>query len=183
MLRSAPSRIGMTARTKDRQLIVVGRWPMVVRQNDPAGGQRRTFRFLPPGARRRCERPTTTGEKRPLAAPSDKLLLSRSVAAKHNPNPNDDRERLVSGAPVGDDSSFELKLRPQRLVEFIGQKKVKENLAVAIEAARSRGEAMDHVLLYGPPGLARRRSPTSSPTNSACISSRPPRRCCRSRAI
>ena len=65
------------------------------------------------------------------------------------------RERLVSAAPVEDDSSFELKLRPQRLVEFIGQKKVKENLAVAIEAARSRGEAMDHVLLYGPPGLGK----------------------------
>ena len=69
--------------------------------------------------------------------------------------PDPDRERPVSGAPVGDDSSFELKLRPQKLSEFIGQKKVKENLAVAIEAARSRGEAMDHVLLYGPPGLGK----------------------------
>jgi Holliday junction DNA helicase RuvB len=65
------------------------------------------------------------------------------------------RERLVSSAPVEDDSSFELKLRPQRLKEFIGQPKVKENLAVAIEAARSRGEALDHVLLYGPPGLGK----------------------------
>lgn len=63
--------------------------------------------------------------------------------------------RLVSAAPVEDDSSFELKLRPQRLAEFIGQDKVKENLAIAIEAARSRGEAMDHVLLYGPPGLGK----------------------------
>lgn len=65
------------------------------------------------------------------------------------------KDRLVSAAPVEDDSSFELKLRPQRLAEFIGQSKVKENLAVAIEAARSRGEAMDHVLLYGPPGLGK----------------------------
>jgi Holliday junction DNA helicase RuvB len=65
------------------------------------------------------------------------------------------KERLVSAVPVEDDSSFELKLRPQRLAEFIGQSKVKENLAVAIEAARSRGEAMDHVLLYGPPGLGK----------------------------
>ena len=65
------------------------------------------------------------------------------------------KERLVSAAPVEDDSSFELKLRPQRIAEFIGQAKVKENLAVAIEAARSRGEAMDHVLLYGPPGLGK----------------------------
>jgi Holliday junction DNA helicase RuvB len=75
------------------------------------------------------------------------------ATAENKPGP--DRDRLVSAAPVGDDSSFELKLRPQRLAEFIGQKKVKENLAVAIEAARSRGEAMDHVLLYGPPGLGK----------------------------
>ncbi len=65
------------------------------------------------------------------------------------------KDRLVSAAPVEDDSSFELKLRPQKLSEFIGQDKVKENLAIAIEAARSRGEAMDHVLLYGPPGLGK----------------------------
>ncbi len=65
------------------------------------------------------------------------------------------RQRLVSAVPVEDDASFELKLRPRRLQEFIGQPKVKENLAVAIEAARSRGEALDHVLLYGPPGLGK----------------------------
>src|SRR5262244_531964 len=74
------------------------------------------------------------------------------ASAKDIPRVN---TRLVSAAPVEDDSSFELKLRPQRLNEFIGQAKVKENLAVAIEAARSRGEAMDHVLLYGPPGLGK----------------------------
>jgi Holliday junction DNA helicase RuvB len=74
------------------------------------------------------------------------------AAPDHIPNLN---RRLVSAAPVGDDSTFELKLRPQRLAEFIGQDKVKENLAVAIEAACSRGEAMDHVLLYGPPGLGK----------------------------
>lgn len=65
------------------------------------------------------------------------------------------KERLVSAVAVEDDSSFELKLRPQRLGEFIGQNKVKENLSIAIEAARSRGEALDHVLLYGPPGLGK----------------------------
>jgi len=62
---------------------------------------------------------------------------------------------MVSAQPVDDDASFELKLRPRRLREFIGQSKVKENLSVAIEAARSRGEALDHVLLYGPPGLGK----------------------------
>jgi Holliday junction DNA helicase RuvB len=72
-----------------------------------------------------------------------------------SPKPNFDRDRIVSAAPVEDDASFELKLRPQRLGEFIGQSKVKENLFVAIEAAKSRGEALDHVLLYGPPGLGK----------------------------
>jgi holliday junction DNA helicase RuvB len=67
----------------------------------------------------------------------------------------DKDQRLVSAAAVEDDASFELKLRPRRLVEFIGQQRVKENLTVAIEAARSRGEALDHVLLYGPPGLGK----------------------------
>jgi Holliday junction DNA helicase RuvB len=78
------------------------------------------------------------------------------VATLRNlPAPEEHRERLVSAAPVEGDSSFELKLRPQRLAEFIGQAKVKENLAIAIEAAKSRGEAMDHVMLYGPPGLGK----------------------------
>jgi Holliday junction DNA helicase RuvB len=66
-----------------------------------------------------------------------------------------DKDRLVSAALVEDDASYELKLRPRYLREFIGQKKVKENLAVAVEAAKSRGEALDHVLLYGPPGLGK----------------------------
>ena len=74
---------------------------------------------------------------------------------RNTPHLDPNRERIVSAAPVEDDSSFELKLRPQKLTEFIGQSKVKENLAVAIEAAKSRGEALDHVLLYGPPGLGK----------------------------
>src|SRR5512141_1080937 len=75
--------------------------------------------------------------------------------AKPKDIPNRDRERVVAAIPVEDEETFELKLRPQRLQEFIGQNKVKENLAVAIEAAKSRGEALDHVLLYGPPGLGK----------------------------
>ena len=67
----------------------------------------------------------------------------------------DDPERLVSAARAEDDSSFELKLRPRYLHEFIGQQKAKEQLAIALEAARSRGEALDHVLLFGPPGLGK----------------------------
>jgi Holliday junction DNA helicase RuvB len=63
--------------------------------------------------------------------------------------------RIVSAAPQEDEAQFEAGLRPRRLNEFTGQAKLKENLAIAIEAARRRGEAMDHVLLYGPPGLGK----------------------------
>jgi Holliday junction DNA helicase RuvB len=63
--------------------------------------------------------------------------------------------RIVSAAPLEDEAQFEVGLRPRRLAEFTGQTKLKENLAIAIAAARQRGEAMDHVLLYGPPGLGK----------------------------
>jgi len=62
---------------------------------------------------------------------------------------------IISPAAQDDDRQFESTLRPQRLADFTGQTKLKENLAIAIEAARQRGEAMDHVLLYGPPGLGK----------------------------
>src|SRR5271155_4195426 len=78
-----------------------------------------------------------------------KLLHSEEMAGK------DDPERLVSAARAEDENSFELKLRPRWLGEFIGQSKVKEQLAIALEAAKSRGEALDHVLLFGPPGLGK----------------------------
>ena len=64
-------------------------------------------------------------------------------------------ERLVSAGRVDEDAAFELKLRPTRLREFVGQEKAKEQLAIALEAAKSRGEALDHVLLFGPPGLGK----------------------------
>lgn len=55
----------------------------------------------------------------------------------------------------GTDSEIELQLRPHTLCDYIGQEKVKENLSVYIEAAKTRGESLDHVLLYGPPGLGK----------------------------
>jgi Holliday junction DNA helicase RuvB len=67
----------------------------------------------------------------------------------------EDPERLVNAARAAEEDSFELKLRPRRLQEFIGQTKAKEQLAIALEAAKSRGEALDHVLLFGPPGLGK----------------------------
>ena len=65
-----------------------------------------------------------------------------------------DRE-LISGDLQPDEVQFEVGLRPRRLADFTGQSKLKENLSIAIAAARMRGEAMDHVLLYGPPGLGK----------------------------
>src|SRR5213082_2696851 len=65
-----------------------------------------------------------------------------------------DRE-LVSGSAQAEDLQFEAGLRPRRLSDFTGQAKLKESLSIAIEAAKMRGEAMDHVLLYGPPGLGK----------------------------
>src|SRR5438477_6002709 len=62
---------------------------------------------------------------------------------------------IVSASLNEAERQFEATLRPTRLADFAGQTKVKENLAIAIEAARHRGEAMDHVLLYGPPGLGK----------------------------
>jgi len=64
-------------------------------------------------------------------------------------------DRLVSAAPVDDDVQYEAGLRPRSLDEYIGQDKVREQLHVSIAAAKQRGEALDHVLLYGPPGLGK----------------------------
>jgi Holliday junction DNA helicase RuvB len=63
--------------------------------------------------------------------------------------------RLVSAAKADDDAQYEAGLRPRRLDDYIGQDRVRENLIVSIEAAKRRGEALDHILLYGPPGLGK----------------------------
>jgi Holliday junction DNA helicase RuvB len=68
---------------------------------------------------------------------------------------DDTRKRIVSGHALDDDTRADASVRPRHLAEFIGQSRVKENLAIAVEAARSRGEALDHVLLFGPPGLGK----------------------------
>lgn len=62
---------------------------------------------------------------------------------------------VITPDKTDEDLDVELSLRPQRLGEFVGQERLKENLAVFIQAARERQEALDHVLLYGPPGLGK----------------------------
>lgn len=64
-------------------------------------------------------------------------------------------ERVTSGKPSVEDVHLDTNLRPKQLGDFIGQDKVKENLSIAMQAAKARGEALDHVLLYGPPGLGK----------------------------
>jgi holliday junction DNA helicase RuvB len=64
-------------------------------------------------------------------------------------------ESLVNALPVDDDAQYDAGLRPRTLDEYIGQDRVRENLHVSIAATRQRGEALDHVLLYGPPGLGK----------------------------
>lgn len=64
-------------------------------------------------------------------------------------------ERIVTGEVLTEDNESEVGLRPRVLSEYVGQDKVKENLKIYIEAAKSRNDALDHVLLYGPPGLGK----------------------------
>ena len=67
----------------------------------------------------------------------------------------DFESRIVSSEYSPSDSDAEVSLRPKTLAEYIGQEKAKENLKIGIEAAKLRGESLDHVLLYGPPGLGK----------------------------
>jgi Holliday junction DNA helicase RuvB len=64
-------------------------------------------------------------------------------------------ERLVSGKPIQEDDALDSSLRPTRLGDFVGQDRVKENLSIAMQASKMRGEPLDHIIVYGPPGLGK----------------------------
>jgi len=64
-------------------------------------------------------------------------------------------ERIISAKPRAEDIVLDRGLRPKHLVDFVGQEKVKENLKISMAAAQGRGETLDHILLYGPPGLGK----------------------------
>ena len=68
---------------------------------------------------------------------------------------DDEGARIVEPQFSAEDTDVEFSLRPRKLNEYIGQEKVKENLQVYIQAAKKRNESLDHVLLYGPPGLGK----------------------------
>lgn len=63
--------------------------------------------------------------------------------------------RIITTDATGEDQKIENKLRPQMIADYIGQERIKNNLKIYIDAAKSRGEALDHVLFYGPPGLGK----------------------------
>lgn len=65
------------------------------------------------------------------------------------------KERIISATPKSEDTAFDATLRPQNLDEYFGQQKIKDNLGVFMSAAKQRGEPIEHVLLYGPPGLGK----------------------------
>src|SRR3954470_6091667 len=64
-------------------------------------------------------------------------------------------DRLISAAPAAQEDAFERALRPKSLAEYVGQEKIRGQLSIFVEAARNRKEALDHVLLFGPPGLGK----------------------------
>ena len=65
------------------------------------------------------------------------------------------KDSIVNPLQLSEDQGYEYSIRPQHLQEYIGQKKIKDNLSIFIQAARGRNEPLDHVLLYGPPGLGK----------------------------
>jgi Holliday junction DNA helicase RuvB len=70
-------------------------------------------------------------------------------------NGNTGQDRVITGAASGEDAAFDRAIRPKRLADYVGQSGVKEQMEIFIEAARKRGEALDHVLIFGPPGLGK----------------------------
>ena len=95
-----------------------------------------------------------------MPAPDDGLSLSDLVNVAYDSDSGSEEDydfenRIISPAAAPEDKESEASLRPHRLNDYIGQDKVKENLRVYMEAARLRHEPLDHVLLYGPPGLGK----------------------------
>lgn len=86
---------------------------------------------------------------------AEKQAVGKQAGSKRAVRSQTAQKRVITTQLTKEDEKMETSLRPQRLSEYIGQKKVKENLGIYIEAAKQRGESLDHVLLYGPPGLGK----------------------------
>jgi Holliday junction DNA helicase RuvB len=71
------------------------------------------------------------------------------------PSPEPSSERLISASAAGEEERYERALRPRKLSEYVGQPQVSEQMGIFVDAARRRAEALDHVLIFGPPGLGK----------------------------
>src|SRR6266516_4350730 len=89
----------------------------------------------------------------PMAGP----VQSPAVAQAFYGGGRTTTERIISGKPQDEEEAIDVTLRPRRLDEFIGQEKLKDNLGIAVDAAKQRDEPLDHLLFYGPPGLGKAR--------------------------
>jgi holliday junction DNA helicase RuvB len=83
------------------------------------------------------------------------MVPEAGSAIRSSSEPRNTTERAVTARQLVEDVPVERSLRPRRLAEYIGQERVKETLQIFIDAAKQRGESLDHVLLYGPPGLGK----------------------------
>src|SRR5258707_370596 len=102
------------------------------------------------GRRGRAGRPGSHATPVPPDPAVEPVPVSVTPAASHPPG-----EALLDPSGAGDERAAEVALRPRSLDEYIGQDRMKANLTVFIRAARQRSEPLDHVLLYGPPGLGK----------------------------
>src|ERR671921_1557243 len=83
------------------------------------------------------------------------MVPEANSAIRSSSEPRSSTDRAVTPRQLVEDVPVERSLRPRRLAEYIGQERVKETLQIFIDAAKQRGESLDHVLLYGPPGLGK----------------------------
>ncbi len=83
------------------------------------------------------------------------MVVNEEAGKTRNHKASAPPERLISGAAQQEDDSADLSLRPRRLSDFVGQNSIKDNLSIAIQAAKMRGESLDHVIIYSPPGLGK----------------------------
>src|SRR4030095_16468130 len=105
------------------------------------------------GAEERASRAHAMNDPSTLPQGQGRPEQGRGATSSESPRAESKGDRLVTAGRVDDDAQYEVGLRPRALDEYIGQDRVRDNLHVSIAAARGRKEAVDHVLLYGPPGL------------------------------
>src|SRR5262249_41781492 len=117
-------------------------------RSPPVGGLAAHHRCAPPAPRRRHARGPL---RRDLPRPDPGCGAGARMPAAAGADPG----RMLSHAPAPEEAQFERQLRPRTFAEYVGQEQAVASLRVSVEAARQRGECVDHTLLYGPPGLGK----------------------------